>query len=267
MYYYIIDPPNSAQTPKIAQRLQELITPLGISGEIGIASPARSAEELTYMGVDKGYTTFVAVGGEDLVTTIASIVINESRERIAIGIIPIDAGRIVPQLIGVANNDMRGAVEVIKQRHLDLIDLVHISPKKYLITEAEIIPSRKIKMSLDIDQNLKAELEADYVHISNDLVMTLHTQKQQSGWFKSILGGKERTEQLTSQFHGKQIRFTAHEPLPIMVGGHVVAKTPTTFTKVPAALKLITARATLLPKTITDLPRQQPEETKNTNAL
>ncbi len=64
MYYYVVDPPNNAQTPKIAQRLQELITPLGISGEIGIASPARSAEELTYMGVDKGYTTIIAVGGD-----------------------------------------------------------------------------------------------------------------------------------------------------------------------------------------------------------
>src|SRR5688500_15715671 len=114
MYYYIVDPPQSAQTPKIAQRLQELITPMGISGEIGIASPARSAEELTYMGVDKGYTTIVAVGGEHLVNIISSIVINESKERIAIGIIPLDAGRIIPLLIGVANNDMRSAAEVIK---------------------------------------------------------------------------------------------------------------------------------------------------------
>ncbi len=259
MYYYVVDPPNHAQTPKIVQRLQELITPLGLSGEISIASPARSSEELTYMGVDKGYTTIVAVGGEELVTMVSSIVLNESRERIAIGVVPIDAGRIIPQLIGVANNDIRAAIETIKQRHLDLVDMVHIAPKHYMLTEAEIAPPRRTKLVLDVDQTMKAEMEADYIHITHDLVMTVHAKEGSAGWRKtfSLFGaGKEKPQQLTSQFHGKQIRITAHEPLPILIAGQVIAKTPTTFTKVPGALKLITTRATLLPKTITDLPTQ-----------
>ncbi len=206
------------------------------------------------MGVDKGYTTIIAVGGEDLLNTISSIVLNESRERIAIGVVPIDAGRIIPQLVGVANNDIRSAMEIIKQRHLDLIDMVHIAPKRHMLTEAEIVPPRRTKITLDIDQSIKVEAEADYIHISNDLVLTMETHEKVSG-LRRLFGGAEKHDNLFSQFHGKQIRLTAHEPLPILIAGQVVAKTPTTFTKVPAALKLITSRATLLPKTINDIPR------------
>lgn len=258
MYYYVIDPPNPAKIPRVAARLQELITPLGISGEISIASPARSAEELTYIGVDKGYTTIVGVGGEELINTICTIVINESRERIAVGIIPIDAGRVVPALIGVASNDLAGGAKVIKQRHLELIDLVHIAPKQYMISEAEIVTPRKMPLTLDVDQQLKAELEADYLHISHDLVVTLHTNPSAGGWQRTLgwLGVKTKEEKLSSQFHGKQIRLTAHEPLPILIAGRVVAKTPTTFTRVPAALKLITIRATVTAKSV-DLSRER----------
>ncbi len=254
MYYYIVDPPNSSQTPKIVQRLQELITPIGLSGEIGIASPARSAEELTYMGVEKGYTTIIGVGGEELINTIASIVINESRERLAIGVVPLDAGTIITDLAGVPNNDMRRAVEVIKQRHLELIDIVHISPKRHMLTEAHIVAPRKLKMILDIDQRLKVEIEADYLHISNDLVITIETRQPQGGW-KRLFGSQPKNELNISQFHGRQIRFTAHEPLPVVIAGQVVAKTPVTFTKMPAALKLITSRAILPTRTLSDIPR------------
>jgi diacylglycerol kinase family enzyme len=257
MYYYIIDPPQGAAHPKLAQRLQELITPAGISGEIAIANPARSAEELAYMGIDKGYTTIVAVGGEELVNTIATILINESREKIALGIVPIQAGPLIPHMIGVANNDLRTAVEVIKQRHLDLVDVVQIAAKRYMMTEATILAPRVLKINLDIDQRLKAETEADFAHLSHDLVLTLQTLEPQ-GFLKktlSIIGVKDNQQLNVSQFHGKQIRLVAHEPLPVLIAGQVVAKTPTTFTKIPGALKLITARAILPQKTMSDFSR------------
>lgn len=254
MYYYIVDPPQGTLPAKVAQKLQELITPMGISGEIAVANPARTAEELAYMGIDKGYTTIVAVGGEELANTIATILMNESREKIAFGIIPLNAGQLLPQMIGVANNDMRMSAEIIKQRHLDLVDLVQISTKRFMLTEAYIAASRRMKITLDIDQHVRAELEADYAHISHDLVITLHTT-QKEGLMKktlSFIGMKASNENLSSQFHGKQIRIVAHEPLPVLIANQVVAKTPTTFTKMPGALKLITARAILPQKTISD---------------
>src|SRR6266498_2095322 len=181
MYYYIIDPPAAAQTAKIAQRLQELITPLGISGEISIATPARSSEELAYMGIDKGYTTFIAVGGEELANTVATILLNESREKIAYGIIPINAGPLIPQLVGVANNDIRHAVEIIKQRHLDLIDLIQIGTKNYTFTEALVAAPRKVKVTLEIDQNFKAECMTDLLHITRNLIITIPQDQAPKG--------------------------------------------------------------------------------------
>ncbi|HEY1074839.1 MAG TPA: diacylglycerol kinase family protein [Patescibacteria group bacterium] len=252
MYYYIIDPPKGSPTAKIAQKLQELITPMGISGEIAIANPARSAEELTYMGIDKGYTTIVAVGGEELANTVATILLNESREKIAMGIIPINAGPLISQMVGVANNDLRAAAEIIKQRHLDLVDMVQISQKRYMLTEAYIVAPRTVKVTLDVDGRVKAELEADYAHLSHDLVLTLQVRQPQ-GFLKRMMGGAPKPEQYASQFHGKQIRILAHEPLPIMIADQVVAKTPTTFTKIPGALKLITLRAILPQKGMSEI--------------
>lgn len=254
MYYYIVDPPQGTPAARITQRLQELITPMGISGEIAVANPARSAEELAYMGLDKGCTTVVAVGGEELANTIATILVNESRERTAFGIFPVQGSPLLCQMVGVANNDLRAAAEVIKQRHLELTDVVQLSPKRFMLTEAYITSPRRVTVALEVDQKLKAELEMDAAHLSHDLVLTLHVNEQQ-GFMKrafSFLGPKETTGPLMSQFHGKQIRFVAHEPLPVLVANQVVAKTPTTFTKIPAALKLITARAILPQKTMND---------------
>jgi diacylglycerol kinase family enzyme len=258
MYYYIIDPPKGLQTAKIAQRLQELVTPMGISGEISIATPARSAEELTYMGIDKGYTTLIAVGGEELANTVATILMNESREKIAFGIIPLNAGYLIPSMIGVANNDIRMGVEVIKQRHLDLVDLVQIGTKRFMFTEAVIAAARKVKMILEIDQLYKVELEADYLHLSNDLILTVQAADPQTMFKKtlSLIGLNASAESISSQFHGKQMRLVAHEPVPVLVAGQVVAKTPTTFTRVQGALKLITPRAILPQKTINDFPQK-----------
>ncbi len=204
MYYYIVDLPESGAAARTAQKLQELITPMGISGEIAVANPARSAEELAYMGIDKGYTTIIAVGGEELINTITTILLNESREKIALGIIPINAGPLIPQMIGVANNDLRAAAETIKQRHLDLADVVQISSKRFMLTEAYIAAPRTVKIMLDIDQKFKAELEADYAHISHDLVLTLQSKKP-SGFFKNLFGAKGEGDFHGSRFHGPSL--------------------------------------------------------------
>lgn len=255
MYYYLVDPPQGVQSSKISQRLQELVTPMGIAGEIAVANPARSAEELTYMGIDKGFTTIVAVGGEELVNTVTTILMNESHEKIALGVIPINAGPLLPSMVGCPNNDIRRGAEIIQKRHLDLVDVVQIGSKRFMLTEAYITPPRKAPMTLEVDQRYKVDLEADFVHISSDLVATFQSKPNQT--FLSRLGFGANQKQETSQFHGYQIRLVAHEPLPVTVAGVVVAKTPTTLTKLPAALKLITTRAILPTKGMGDLNSTQ----------
>src|SRR6185436_17770805 len=97
---------------------------------------------------------------------------------------------------------------------------------------------------LEIDQQYKVEFEADYLHISNELVITVQALEAPSMIKKtlSLIGLNAEQSTVSSQFHGKQMRLVAHEPIPILVAGQVVAKTPTTFTRVQGALKLITPR-------------------------
>lgn len=243
MYYYIVDPPRGVPAERIASRLNELTTPLGISGEIAVANPARSAEELTYMGIDKGFTTIVAVGGEELVNTVATIILNESQERIALGVVPVNAGGLIARMVGAANNDLRHAAAIIQQRHLDLIDVVQIGPKRFMISEAYLIAPRRVNLYVEVNHAFKAELPADFAHIDNDLTVTFQLRLPTS-WF-SRFGLGQKSDHETSQFHGQQFHIVANEPLPISVAGTVVAKTPTTLTRLPAALKFITTRAIL----------------------
>lgn len=244
MYYYVVDPPKPNIPGKVAQKLQDIIAPYGVSGEIAIASPARSAEELTYMGLDKGYTTIVAVGGDNLVNTIATIIVNEAKEATALGIIPIGADSFLTSLTGVPNNNLRPAVEVLKQRHLYSVDLVHIAPKRYMLTDALIFAPKPVKFTLDIDQVYRAEVDATFAKITNELVMTIGTTPKSSGFMKLFKSAP--TVQPVSQFHGRQIRCVTNEPLAVNVGGEVVAKTPTTFSKVPYGLKVVIARSKVL---------------------
>lgn len=250
MYYYVVDPPKPFQAGRVAQKIQEIIAPLGISGEVAIASPARSAEELAYMGIDKGYSTMVAVGGDDLINTLATIIMNDAKESTALGVIPFGASTFITNLINVGNGNIRAAGEVLKQRNLLPVDLVHISPKRYMLSDAYIVAPKPMRFSLDIDQSCKVEVDATFAHITNELVFTVGTQEKSGGFFSFLRNSAP--EFPISTFHGRQIRCVTSEPLSVNLAGTVAAKTPTTFTKIPYALKLITARVKIMANTNQD---------------
>src|SRR5579864_8081795 len=142
MYYYILEPPSSRAVRQNYQRLRDVLTHLGISGEIVAASPARTPLELAQMGMNKGYSTIVAVGGDRHINEIAMAVMG----RAVLGIIPLDASPLVTKIIGV--NDLFGAAEALKYRRLSIQSTVVGEPPLTIFLDTEISSSHLAKISL-----------------------------------------------------------------------------------------------------------------------
>lgn len=240
MYYYILESPSNRAVRQTYQRLRDILTNLGIAGEMVAASPARSPEELAAMGIEKGYSTIVAVGGDFHVNQVATTVMN----RAVLGIVPVNATEQVTGLVGV--NDIRSAAETLKQRRLNQVNCVLMEPDIPLFLEAEILPPRLAKINLVIDNRVRAFAYFNRAAISRNLEITIESThltepKKVFGLF-SVGGNVIKSESL---FHGRTVRIVTDPELPLLVSGKTVVTTPVQLRLLPESLKVITRRGTV----------------------
>lgn len=240
MYYYILESPSSRATRQTYQKLRDILTNLGIAGEMVAASPARTPEELAVMGIEKGYSTIVAVGGDHHINQVATTIM----DRAVLGIVPINASRQVTDLIGLT--DIRTAAETLKHRRLLTVSTIYIEPDLLLFLDAEIIPNQNAKISLVIDNKVRAFAYFDRAVINRAMEIRIESThvteaKKVLGLFKTG-GNVVRSESL---FHGKSITVRTDPELPLLVAGQAIAKTPVNMRLLPESLKVITRRGTV----------------------
>ncbi len=241
MYYYVLESPSTRGVRQNYQRLRDVLTHLGIAGEIVTSSPARSPAEQAYIGTTKGYSTIVAVGGDAHINEVAMATIG----RAVLGIIPIEASRQVTDLIGTS--DMRGAAEALKHRRISLQDTVLIDPDLPLFLDATIQTSKLAKVSLVIDNKVRAHAYFNELTVTRSLEIKIRStyvteRKKILGIFNT--GGEQIASE--SSFHGKQIKVITDPVLPLMVNENKMSDTPLTLRLVPDSLKVITKRGTVL---------------------
>jgi len=240
MYYYILEPPANRGVRQSYQRLRDILINLGIAGEMVGASPARGADELALMGLEKGYSTIVAVGQDAFINQVAGAVIG----RAVLGIVPINASRNVTDLVGV--NSLRSAAEALKHRRLSETNTVVIEPDTLVFLDAQIKPPKLAKINLVIDNKVRAYAYFNYLSFNRDLRLSIESvhlieQKKILGLFN--IGGQPLKS--SSIFHGRSVRITTDPELPITVAGVPIARTPSQLKLVPNSLKIITKRGTL----------------------
>ncbi len=240
MYYYILESPANRATRQTYQKLRDILTNLGIAGEMVAASPARTPEELTVMGIEKGYSTIVAVGGDHHINQVATTLL----DRAVLGVVPINASRQVTDLIGVT--DIRSAAETLKHRRLTTLSTAYIEPDLLLFLDAEIVAQGHAKISLVIENKVRAFAYFDRAVVNRALEVRLESvhvtePKKILGLFKSG-GTVVRSESL---FHGKSMTIRTDPELPLLVAGQPIAKTPCNLRLLPESLKVITRRGTV----------------------
>lgn len=241
MYYYILESPGNRAIRQTYQKLRDVLTNLSIVGEIVSANPARTPAELAEMGMQKGYSTIVAVGGDSHINEVATTIVG----RAVLGIIPLEASAQVSEIIGT--NDIRDAAESLKRRKISLHNTVLIEPETLVFLDAEIQTPNLAKASLVIDNRVRAHAYFNSLIVNRSLEIQLKSIHQTET--KKILGifstgGKEIVSE--SHFHGKSVRLITDPITKIRVAGQVIAETPCQFRIIPESLKVITKRGTFL---------------------
>jgi len=241
MYYYILEPPTSRAVRQTYQKLRDLLTNLGIAGEMVAASPARTPEELTMMGLERGYGTVVAVGGDAFVNNIAQAIIGQA----VLGVIPIGEADQISEIIGT--NNMRTAAEFLKFRRLSTFNTTIGEPETLIFLDAVITPPKLAKVNLVIDGKLRGYAYFNKLTITRNAEIKIESshlveQKKILGLFTS--GGT--TVKSESLLHGKSIRLVTDPELALMIGRQPIAKTPLQLRFHPNSLKVITKRGSIL---------------------
>lgn len=244
MYYYIMEPPKGKVVSR-QEKIKDILGDLGIAGETVSSSAARTIEELTHLGIVKGYSTVVAVGSESLVNKIITVLATEKTAKdVILGVIPNDFKSLLAKIINV--NDLHSACSALKFRKLESIDLCAIEPNKFFITEAVLENNRNYGIYFSKD-GLQGKIEAERIVIKPGLEIFTHDRALEgnapSRFYKWLFGQKQ-SDIYSSYFTAKKIRFEAENnaAIPIKVAGEIVAKTPATIHSRSRVLKIIVAR-------------------------
>jgi diacylglycerol kinase family enzyme len=231
---------------KIASRqekIKDILGNLGIAGETVSPSAARTIEELTHLGIIKGYSTIVAVGPESLVNKVITVLATQKEAKdVVLGVVPDDFSSQIAQKIGA--KDIYVACNALKNRKLETIDLCLLEPNKYFITEGTIETFFNQEIYFGID-NLKGKALTNKIIIKPGLEAffydkSLHGSPVASFW--RWLFGKKQKDIYSSFFKTKRLRIESQNNLPLKVSGETIAKTPFTLHNRSRILKIIVAR-------------------------
>lgn len=234
MYYYIFQSPKKYSEGKTHERIKNILTVLGISGETTLVSPARSASELALMGVEKGYSTIVTIGSDEIINEVASSICGSGA---VLGIIPIDASADINNLVGT--NDIKKACESLKRRRLKTINMGFIEPDINFLTKVTIEANKTLSVQSEIN-DYYFETSADKIVIDHNLGVKMYTFKEK-GFLDnlfSFMGNNDNTRYF-SFFNAERLRLRTHEIIPVKIGDLAVAKTPIVAYRRPKALKII----------------------------
>lgn len=243
MYYYIIEPSKGKFSSR-QEKVRDILGNLGIAGETVTPNSARTIEELTHLGVIKGYSTIVACGSESLVNKVITVLATEDLAKdTVLGVIPNEFDSPLVKKLGIT--DIYSACESLKSRKLENANLCFIEPNKYFLTEAVIENSRNKELFFSMEK-MSGKASVRKVIIKPGLEVVLYDQSLEGGIWKKFyqwLFNKKEKDIYTSSFRTRRIRFESEkENLPIKVSGEIVAKTPVTFSNRARILKIIVAR-------------------------
>lgn len=259
MYYYIFQQPKSIMSNRHHTRIKNILTILGIAGEMATVSPARTIPELVEIAQAKKYSTIVVVGSDYIINKVSSYLVGR---ECALGIIPIEASPLIYKIIGT--DDIKTACQNLKLRRLKTVDTAYIYPNKFFLTEIKIASSKPTYINIEVDSyNTQTKFTSlsllsptlDSVNIDRDMQnnekLNLYLENsacEPNIIYKTInwLIAKQKPNICKSVLRGEKINLNTNEPIPVLLDEKIISKTPITINIYPKALKIITTRASIV---------------------
>lgn len=246
MYYYIFESPKTNQERQLFEKIRDVAREFGIAGEITQSSPARTPEELAMMGVEKSYSTIVAIGSDTHINKIISKIISTNPNYpFALGIIPTDSDSTLARRWSYKS--VEEACETLKYRRVQRFDLGYLDSNKYFLTSAFIYSKHATRFHVQTEK-WSAYMDANLIQIFGDLTFKIEKIELEKNKMKSAynwLVGKQNEEVDRSIFKARTLKISSNKPCPVYVGHEMIAKTPASFFRKLKVLNIITKRDTL----------------------
>jgi len=247
MYYYIFMPPEDRKTKRLYEKIKLKIGLLGISGEMVQNTPLRTVEELTELGLTKGYNTIIAIGKDSFINKVAHFLINislaQGKENITFGAIPIEYNESkISQMLKI--NNLNEAIENLRNRHLKKFDVALIEPNKFFILPIEVCKNKPFYCNLSTKTYFIKTL-AKKIKITPSLRCKIMDIRSIPNLFQKatkFLFSAQRDDKYTSSFRAKSFSIESNELIPIQIDNEILAKTPIKLHTIPKLLQLIVPR-------------------------
>ncbi|MFC1656762.1 diacylglycerol kinase family protein [Patescibacteria group bacterium] len=267
MYYFVFEQPHNNQISRLHDHIRSTLEDLKIIKEAVKANPVQSPEELTQEGLDKKFTTIVAVGGDNTINKVASIVAQNS--KIALGIIPTSPKSTFKELLGIHN--WQQGCEILPARKLIVSDMAEIEGSYFFLTHVELLPGftnegySSKQASFEIDFGLyQVQIKTSSLVVTNalinsengqvikstlddgliDVVIPPQQTKNSSGLLNLFTNETEKDKKSLSIFHTQAVQISADVSVPIVSEKEIIAKTPTKFKIADLSLKIISKKQT-----------------------
>lgn len=254
MYYYIFEPPQGPKDFERNAQIKELVSSLGIAGEMSTPTTGKGVEELVNQAIAKRYSTIVAVGGMALINQTARAL---EPYDVVLGIIPTVEHSDIAQLIGVS--DWKSAAEQLKRRRFHLFHQGAINSQIHFLTPAtvsipgnseyEIISERyqvkgkggeiKITPAYTDTDSSTGSIKNGY---SNLIIEILPKQQRKSKSFWKGFFNKSNPEILKSRFSVDSFSLSTEAGLPVSVAGSVLCTTPINCSTKSKEIKIIVGK-------------------------
>ncbi len=280
MYYYIVENSKRKEFEKIEPKTSEILTSFDIHGEYDYVDSMVDVEDKVKSALEKGFSTIVSVGTENLANNIAVNLVNT---KAVMGIIPFEEG-ILSNSLGLGN--WKTSLEILAARRVLMMD-VGVVNNKFFITELlanqspdippevkpESIISKLLSSKPTIAEDKKNTVTinvADQYQVvglvagmaitnlrpfGNDLESVrqsmidekLHlafSDKISSSDVMHSLNKKIQvlTQNNISLFHIKEMEIRSEKPMFFWANNEVIARTPATLSVSHNALKVISGR-------------------------
>lgn len=251
MYYYIFDIKKCKKRAFI-EAIKSTLSELGISGEYNYILPSQSAEELASVGLRRGYSTIIAVGGDDLINSISNCMIGKKE---AMGVIPLDISNSMANLLGVSG--WREACESLRFRRIKELFIGEAANGEHFLTE--------IYLNLPHPTEVTVEFKNYIIQVfaKNFMVSNFHpgVKKKGNDYLDVIIESEPKAshaliDQIKSLFiqkvtvdnrrmsiiHARSMRIFTKKPTALLAGGKIIGKTPQLVESTELMLRLIVSR-------------------------
>jgi len=252
MYYYIFDVRKCKNRRQI-ETIKDHLTDLGISGEFAVPDKIRPARDLAEQGVFKGYSTIVAIGSDDLIDEVASVMLSKQQ---VFGIVPLEASDNIHKTIGA--NTWEEAAQNLRFRKVTDIRVGIINERHVFFSYCELVLDRPATLTVEFE-NFVLQAKAKELYIANqfpnfakkypdrlDVIMKSVDPASTTIWgrIKKAMGSGGIVKDVDlSLVRSDGLRIFSPRQLQIKVDGRVSAKTPATFGISQKTIRLITKKS------------------------